>query len=268
MNIGIVGCGTIGAEVARALVTGTYGCLRLVALNDSSAQRASQLAESLGNGVQALSLEKLIEATDMVVEATAKAVMPAIVERALLHGRDVLAMSVGGLADAPHLLELAESKKAKLYLPSGALAGIDAILAAREDGLDEVSLTTTKHPRSLAGAPYLVAHGIELDNQEGKKQIIFQGNAREAVEGFPANANVAITLSFAGIGMEKTKVCFIADPSCTSTIQEIRATGSVGRIHCISEGKVSPINPKTGHLAVLSAFALLRKIGGYTRIGS
>lgn len=265
MNVGVVGCGAIGSEVARALATNTYGCLRLVALHDASADKAGLLASTLGT--TALSLDDLIAASDLVVEATAKAVMPGIVERALTCGKHVLAMSVGGLADAPHLLQLAESKNARLYLPSGALAGIDAILAAREDGLDTVSLTTTKHPRSMVGAPYLVAHGIELDHLTAP-QTIFEGNAREAVEGFPANANVAITLSFAGIGMEKTRVRFIADPHCTCTRQEILISGAVGRIHCITEGKVSPINPRTGHLAVLSAFSLLRKIGSSTRIGS
>ena len=80
--------------------------------------------------------------------------------------------------------------------PSGAIGGIDAIRAA-EDGLEEVTLTTTKRPEGLRGSP-----GFRdwEDREITDPQVIYEGSAAEGVKLFPANVNVAATLSLAGIG--------------------------------------------------------------------
>lgn len=266
MRIGVVGCGAIGADIIRSVAAGEFAGLELVGINDSSGEKMTSLAEALGRPELAMALADVIEASDLVVEATAKSVMPMIAEQVLSHGRHLLSMSVGGLAERPDLSELAEKNRVNLYLPSGALAGIDAILAAREGGVHTVELTTTKNPRSLVGAPYLVRNNISLDGLTSPV-CIFEGNAREAIEGFPSNANVAITLSFAGIGMEKTRVRFIADPDRSCTRQEVRVSGAVGTITTVTEGIVAPDNPKTGYLAILSSKALLRSFGSSLKIG-
>jgi aspartate dehydrogenase len=133
--------------------------------------------------------------------------------------------------------------------------------------LDRVQITTTKHPRGLQGSPYLVKNGISLDNLQESK-IIFEGTAREAIEGFPANVNVSITLSFAGIGIDKTRVQIVADPDVTKTRHEITAEGAFGSIHSITEGVTAPGNPRTGYLAILSAMAMLNRIRNKARIGT
>ena len=267
MRIGVVGCGTIGSDVAKAIASGTFPGLELAGIYDISPERTAFIAEQLGKPSLAQTLSDLIEHSDLIVEATAKSVMPSIAVEVLSKRTHLLAMSVGGLSERPDLPELAEKFGVHIYLPSGALAGIDAILAAKEGGLDSVELKTTKNPRSLAGAPYLVERNISVEGLT-EPVCIFEGTALEAVKGFPSNANVAITLSFAGLGMEKTKVKFIADPNCTRTRQEIVALGAVGRIHTITEGIVAPTNPKTGYLAVLSSMALLRSLGSHLKIGS
>ena len=190
-----------------------------------------------------------------------------IAEKSIAAGTQILVMSVGGLADRPDLLDLAHKKGVNLYCPSGAICGIDGIFAAREAGLDRVQITTTKHPRGLEGAPYLVKNGISLDNLQEPKTI-FQGTAREAIEGFPANVNVSITLSFAGIGINDTRVQIVADPDCKKTKHEILAEGAFGSIHSITEGVTAPGNPRTGYLAILSAMATLKRIRNRVRIGT
>jgi len=40
--------------------------------------------------------------------------------------------------------------KKTIYLPSGAIAGLDAIKSIKDE-LDSLTITTTKHPRSLKG---------------------------------------------------------------------------------------------------------------------
>jgi aspartate dehydrogenase len=267
LKIGIVGCGTIGAEVALAVFRGSLPHYELCGLYDLNEQQAALLSNRLDGQVPVLALDRLIELSDLVFEATSKEAMSGVVDQIIQQGKSVVAMSVGGLADRPDLLEKVEAKGVKMYLPSGAIGGIDALLAAKEAGLDKVELTTTKHPRSLHGAPYFIKKSVTLEGIN-KPTVIFEGCAREAIQGFPANANVAITLSIAGIGVDRTKVKIIADPGSKKTKHEIFAEGPFGSIHTITEGIAAPANPRTGYLAILSAIAVLRRVVSSTRVGT
>ena len=267
MNISVIGCGAIGSYLAVAIAEGRFPGLQLAAVSDTSRTAMEKLSASLPGNPPCMELDAAIDAADLVIEVTTKAAMPGIVEKTLCKKKHVLVMSVGGFVDAPHLIDLAKENGVNIFITSGALAGIDAILAAREAGLQSVKLTTTKNPRSLIGAPYLKEHNIDLSSLTGPK-IIFEGSAREAVNGFPSNANVAITLSLAGIGMDDTKVCFIADPACQYTRQEIQAVGEIGTIHTVTEGRVAPTNPKSGYLAILSCLAKLRALNAPLKLCS
>ena len=266
MKIGVVGCGAIGAELARAVAEGRFAGLELVAVSDVDSARAQEVCRDFPL-VCALSLDELVTRVDIVVQATTAATMPRIARAALEAGCDVLAMSVGGLADDPDLLALAERKGKRLYVPSGALAGLDGVLAAREAGLTSVSLTTTKHPKSLKGAPYLEKNNISLENLP-EATVIFDGTAREAISGFPSNVNVAIALSYAGIGVDKTRIRIVADPACTLTQHEVHAEGVSGVIHSVTQCTLSATNPKTSYLAVLASMAVLRSISASLKVGN
>jgi aspartate dehydrogenase len=214
-----------------------------------------------------MDLDTLIAASEIVFEATNKAAMPTVVRKALSVGKTTLVMSAGGFADDPSICDLAAEKGGLLYCPSGAICGVDGVLAAREAGLKRVRITSTKHPKSLSGAPFLVKHNISVDGLNEPKTV-FKGSAREAIHAFPANANVSITLSTAGLGMDRTEVCIIADPDCKRTKHEICAEGDFGSIQTVTEGNVSPANPRTGYLAILSAKAALRKINSRFCVGT
>ena len=110
-------------------------------------------------------------------------------------------------------------------MPSGALGGIDAIRAAR-GRLDRVTLTTTKPPRGLAGAPGFA----EWESREiSEPTVVFDGPAVEAVKLFPANVNVAATLSLAGLGAQETRVKVVADPNSTVNVHEVEAVAAWAR---------------------------------------
>jgi aspartate dehydrogenase len=126
-----------------------------------------------------------------------------------------------------------------------------------EAGLHSVTLTTRKPPKGLVGAPYLVEHGIELDNLT-EPLVIFEGTALEAVKAFPQNVNVAGALSIAGIGPMETRVRVIADPHATCNSHEIVAEGAFGKLQTRTENLPSPRNAKSSYLASLSACAELR----------
>ena len=82
-------------------------------------------------------------------------------------------------------------------VPTGALLGLDAVAAAAEGEIHAIRMITRKPPRGLIGAPYLIEHGIELEGLTSALRV-FEGTAREAARGFPANLNVAVALSLAG----------------------------------------------------------------------
>lgn len=267
MKLGIAGCGTIGSEIACAISENKIIGYNLIGLYDIDEDRTRQLIERLQKPVDILDLDALIGAADIIFEATNKSSMPMIAEKSITAGRQIMVMSVGGLAERPDLLDLAQKHGVNFICPSGAICGIDGILAAREAGLNKVQITSTKHPRGLKGSPYLVKNSISVDNLK-KRKTVFEGTAREAIEGFPKNVNVSITLSFAGIGIDKTRVIIVADPNCTKTRHEIIAEGAFGSIHATSESVTSPGNPRTGYLAILSAMAMLNRIRTKARIGT
>jgi aspartate dehydrogenase len=156
------------------------------------------------------------------------------------------------------LLDIASQNGSHIYVPTGAIAGIDAIRSVKHL-LDSVVLTTTKNPIALAGAPFFNLTKINVYGIT-EKTVIYEGNAADAVKKFPANINVAAILSLAGIGVERTKVKIIADPYTDVNQHEITANGKFGEMTVIVRNKPSPNNPKTSFLAVLSAIECLRSI--------
>ena len=170
-------------------------------------------------------------------------------------------MSVGALADElflSQLLSVVSMNGKHIYIPSGAIAGIDAIKSVK-GMLDSVTLTTTKNPSALAGAPFFNSDPTRLKSMK-KKTLVYQGTAADAVNKFPANINVAAVLSLAGLGIQETKVKIIADPHITVNQHQIEAAGAFGRMAITVRNIPSPNNPKTSFLAVLSAIECLRSI--------
>lgn len=207
-----------------------------------------------------LSQEEVIEAADLVVEATSRDVAPGIIRAALGHGRDVMVMSVGGLlACVDGSLALARKGNCRIYAPTGAIAALDAVKGAAVATVSRVMLTTRKPPQALAGAPFVVRNQIDLEGFR-EPTVIFTGSATDAVLAFPANVNVAAALSLVGIGPQRTQTRVIADPTCGKNIHEIEMEGSFGRMVVRMENVPSPRNPKTSYMASLSAIALLRRL--------
>ena len=267
LKVGVVGCGTIGAEICRAIDDGLVRAT-LAGITDVDYAKAEGLLRGRKARVPLLPLADLIGAADLVVEATSKAAAPAIIRQSLERSRDVMVMSVGGLLEcADEMLQLAERQGRRLYVPTGAIAGLDAIKGAMAGRVSKVTLTTRKPPRGLEGAPYVVEKGIDLKALK-EPTVIFSGSAREAVPAFPANVNVAAALSLAGIGGDKTEVRVLADPTSDKNVHEIEAEGDFGKLFVRMENVPSPANPKTSHMAALSAIALLRRITASLVVGT
>lgn len=271
-RVGLVGCGTIGSHLATAIDSNKIPGASLVALFDVEQASAERLRRQLKHKPTSHNdfASFLQSGIDLVVEAASQEAVRTFAIQSVDSGKDLMLMSVGALADGALREELflkAREAGTRIYVPSGAIAGIDAIRAVK-DLIQEIVLTTTKSPASLAGAPFFERSGLKAETIS-ERTVIYSGNASEAVRLFPANVNVAAVLSLAGIGPDKTKVRIVADPAATTNRHEISAKGSFGEIQVVVNNVPSPGNPKTSYLAVLSAIECLRSIcEDSVRIGS
>jgi len=255
MNLGIIGCGAIGTDVAKA--ADNIKDVNKVYLFDLKIDVAEKLCKSVKKA-EIKSVKEFINEVEVVFEAASQGAVEEYAEEILNAGKDFVIMSVGSLLDEEFrtkIEQVAKQKHCKIYLPSGAVCGIDGVLSASVDFIDEVTLVTTKPPESL---------GKKVD----KRTIVFEGNAREAVKKFPMNINVAASLSIAGVGFDRTKVEIVADPVVTRISHKILAHGKFGRLRAEVENMPNPNNSKTSYMASLSAIATLKRIINPIQIGA
>lgn len=267
IKVGIIGCGTIGGAIAAACREDLSESVDLVAICDIDKEKACGLAKALKRKVPVAGMNALIKKSGLVVEAASSSTSAAVLSACIAAKRDCLIMSVGGLVGKEGLLSLAAAKGVKVYIPSGAISGIDGLKSAMAGGVRSVTLTTRKPPKGLAGAPYLKENGIDISKINGET-VVFEGSAEEAVKGFPQNVNVSAVLSLAGIGAKKTRVRIVTSPEYTANVHEIEVAGASGRIMTRTENLPSATNPKTSALAVFSAIATLKSAASSVRIGT
>jgi len=259
LKIGIVGCGAIGSSLASAVVKDFKNDALLVGLYDINEKRACDLSRLMGKNISC-GFKQLISRSNLVIEAASAKCSWGIAQDVLKSGRLVMIMSVGGVVEhAQELFSLARKYNSRVYIPSGAISGIDALKAANIGKIQKVLITTRKHPISFKGVEYVSKKGINLDKIRREK-VLFSGSAKEAVKYFPQNINVAAVLSLAGIGSSKTQVKIIASAYTKKNIHEIEIVSSAARIFTRTENVLHPDNPKTSFLAVLSAVATLKQI--------
>lgn len=266
-RLGIAGLGTIGKALARALDAGQLPgfALEAVSARDPSAAR-QWMGEHLSSPVDCVDFEALAERCDWVVECAPSKLLRAIGEPALRRGRRLVVLSAGALLDAPELIDLASEHRGQIVVPSGALLGLDAVSAAREGTIHSVTLVTRKPVAGLLGAPLLVEQGIDITGLKEPLRL-YAGDARGAVRGFPANVNVSVALSLAGIGPDRTQVEVWADPTVTRNTHSIHVEADSATLRMTIENIPSE-NPKTGRITALSLIACLRKMHAPLRVGT
>lgn len=261
-RIGLLGCGAIGTEIALAIDSGKIPA-NLTHVFDFSKNASKKLVSKLKNKPEITENVGLLAAAplDLIVEAASQDALRDNALTILQNKKDLMIMSVGALLDESILdiiLDGCQDFKKSVYLPSGAILGLDGIRAAKDE-LELVTLVTTKNPKALKGAKFFETSDIDI-NKITKPTTLYDGIAKEAVRLFPANINVAALLSLAGLGSEKTKVRIVADPNTNKNTHEILAQGKFGKFSIKVENVPSESNPKTSRLAVLSAIECLRAI--------
>jgi aspartate dehydrogenase len=272
-TVSLFGCGTIGREIARAFADGTVGA-DLSRVYDRNAEKRHAVVDEFQSAdapEPVAEISALFEDADLVVEAAGQSAVADVAVPGLEAGCDVMVLSVGALADADlreRVVRTAEDAGRVVHVPSGAIAGLDAVKAAALTGdLNAVSLTTTKNPAGLEGAPYLEENDVDVGEFDAATTV-FEGAATEAALAFPSNINVAMALSLAGIGPDDTTVRIVADPEEQNNVHHIEATGEMGTVETTVHNVPSPTNPKTSYLAAVSAIEKLRTMGATVRVGT
>lgn len=265
LRVTVAGLGAVGAAVAKALAAGIEGC-ELVGVAARDVEGAKIRHADWLHAVPVVAVGDLEPLGDIVVECAPAALLPDIAMPFLRAGKKAIVLSCGALLAHESLIAMARENHGQIIVPTGALIGLDAVSAAAEGKITSVRMITRKPPAGLAGAPYLVEHGIGVEGLTEAKRV-FEGTAREAAKGFPANLNVAVALSLAGIGPDRTRLEIWADPAVTRNTHRIEVDADAASFSMSIENVPSE-NPRTGRITALSVIACLRKLGAPLRVGT
>jgi len=266
MKVCVIGCGFIGTTLINAMED--MDEIEAVYITDKSKKMASGFRSSQKVSYQE-DIRKILDDVRLVIEAASQDAVRQYAPLVLENGKDILIMSVGAFVD-DELREkcktLAEKNGCRIYIPTGAICGVDGLSSASARKLNYVTLISTKPVKALKGNQYLKDKGVDFEALKNA-EIVFEGSAKDAVRYFPRTSNVAATLSLAGLGFEATRVKIIADPNTETNTHEINVKGEFGEIKATINNVPSPQNPKTSVLAALSAISGLKKITGFVWVG-
>jgi len=246
-RVGLIGLGAIGSGVMR-LLQPADDIEVIGALVRSERPGATPPTVTTLDALLALEPE-------VVVEVAGHEALRCHGAGVLRAGVDLIVLSVGALADPcveTELVAAARLGRSRTLVASGAIGGLDALASAAVGGLERVTHTTRKPARALLGADEAAALT--------EPRELFRGTAREGVLRFPENINVAAAVSLAGIGLDRTEVCVIADPSLTRNTHEVIAEGTFGALRFEIRGIPSDANPRTGRIVAMSVVSMLRRL--------
>ena len=258
MRVGFLGCGNI-ASIVMDFIQKERLNFKVTRIFDIDLKKATEFKKRFDRSIIiAEDIDSLLEDTEIIIEAASQDAVKRYGMRILGAGKNLIVMSVGALSDEiflKRMKEMARERSVRIYIPSGAIIGVDGLKAAGLGSIDEIIITTIKPPKSL---------GVVVN----ERCVVYEGYVKEGIKRFPQNVNVAATLGLATENLDKTKLRIIADPDIDRNIHEIHISGNFGEFNIKSVNLPSPNNPKTSYIAALSAVALLKRISDVVEIGT
>ena len=264
----IAGFGNVGQQIANHVVRDENRQLEIAAIVARDPAKARAAARELGLDVPLVGAAEAPDYASVIVESGTHASFRGIVEPGLRAGAHVIVVSAGALATNLDLIDLAEKTHATLQIANGTLPGLDILRAAKETGIDEVRLVSSVLPRSLADERFVHDRGIDLAQAEKRRIPIFQGTAREAALHFPRHFNVAVALSLAGIGLDRTMVDISADGRLPGVRHKVHVKSPDVTLKMTCSNFPSQRNNRTSRIVAPSILAALRCIDAPVRVGS
>jgi len=258
MRVGLAGLGTAGQEVARRLVAGAVPGVRLTVVTARNLDKARANAARLDPAPLVVPLRELPAHAEVIAECATAEALPEILRVCLGAGRTVLVVSAAGLLGMPDAEDLARRAGGRLRIANGALPGLDALRCAREGAIRSVRLTSRLRPDSLAHEDHVLGLGLDFVGRPPSTPVrVFQGSARQAAAAFPRHFNVAVALSIAGIGFDRTEVEVFADPEVAGAVHQVDVDAEDIGLTMISRNRPSA-NPRTSRIVAPSIVAALR----------
>jgi aspartate dehydrogenase len=197
---------------------------------------------------------------DAVAECAGHEAVRSYGQRVLESGADFLVTSVGAFADTAlfeRLLAAAKANKRRLILPSAGIGALDILSSAAVGGLDQVTVTVRKDPSAWKGT--VAETLVDLDALT-QPHTVFDGPVREGARLYPQNVNISAAAAIASLGLDKTRVVIVADPTITTHIVELEASGAFGRFSFREDVAVSEENRKTGKLVAMAMVKSVRQL--------
>jgi aspartate dehydrogenase len=266
LRVGLAGFGVLGRTVGDALDRGIPGLI-LSAVSVRDRAKARTHLDAYRTPVPVVSWAELADVSDIVVECAARTAFRDVLEPAIEQGRTIVAATVGGLLRHPDLIERASATGTRIIVPTGGLLGFDAVRAAAEGVIHSVKLTTRKPPLSLHDAPVLREKGINPATLKEPVQV-FAGTVREATDAFPVGLNIAVALSLAGIGPDRTMLDVWLDPSVSRNIHRVEVIADSASFTMTMESEPAEDNPHSAKIAALSLLATLRGLTATMKVGT
>jgi aspartate dehydrogenase len=238
-RIGFLGCGLIGRSMVDWL-------LEQNAYHISFVQDPACNMDKPPFPIAKEQDEHLVAQSDLVVEAATADVLKANTSVILQHC-DLMPFSVTAFADAAFDKEvraLCEKYGTHIYLPHGAILGVDGIFDGRKIWT-KVTMETVKNPKSLGRADL-------------ERTLVYEGTTREICKEYPRNVNVHASVALAGIGFDKTISRIISDPAVETNSHTIHVEGE-GMIFDISISSIAH-GGITGRYTPFSACGSLARV--------
>jgi aspartate dehydrogenase len=254
LNICLIGYGAIGQAIEERLAHHPRARIAHIVVRPERVQEVQALKPRIKV------VSEVPTDAQLVLECAGHSALRKHVLPALQGGIPCAVLSVGALSEVgmpEALAQAALEGQTQLHLLPGAIGGIDAIAAAKLAGLSSVRYTGRKPPLAWKGTPAENQFNLQALADAAQSATIFEASAREAAAQYPKNANVAATISLAGLGLDATQVRLIADGTCKENVHEIEIEGAFGSMKLEMRGKPLPSNPKTSMLTVLSALRLI-----------
>ena len=241
----LAGCGRLGHVIADGLMAGKVPGAELTAVLVQTAEKAEKLQAELGCLVTT-DLQDLLSAKPAyVIESAGNGVVRQITVPVLEAGADLIVLSTsifGESAFYDQARAAATRYGRQIHLAHGGIGGLDVVETAAMMG--EVTAGLTKRKFSKGSARSDAALDALADE--------FHATAAEAMEQYPDQLNVAISLALAAGNLERTEVHVSPAEMVDFTI---RCDGIFGEAAFYTRlGDSGP------DLAAWSALAMLRRL--------
>jgi aspartate dehydrogenase len=132
-------------------------------------------------------------------------------------------------------------------------------------GLDRVAMTVRKDPSAWYGTE---AEGMCDLASLRAPLVIYDGPVRDGARRYPQNVNIAAAVALAGIGLDRTQLTIVADPTIRTHVVEIEASGAFGSFRFVEDVEPSADNPKTGKLVAMAVIKTIRQLAAPVVIGA